>query len=155
MYSRPLCACRALWPLVGQHGVNSKVSELPADTFAIAENTLLLESEALGDRTAASVIDVGTNLDPVELPDHESMVDECLHRAGHRAAALCRFGQPIANAACAVLPRDAVETDHPGDLVLNDDSHLETVIVCQLIASTFDKGLRVLECLAGSPRHPP
>jgi hypothetical protein len=78
------------------------------------------ETKSLGYRAAAGVIDSRTDLDPVEPPRTECVIDEGTDGASHGAAALCVSGQPVADAGRAVLPGDAVEPDHPGDLAVLD-----------------------------------
>ena len=63
-------------PLVLEHGVHDEVDVARAEALAVADDALLRESEALRDRAAAGVADRHADLDAVQPPHVEGVIDE-------------------------------------------------------------------------------
>jgi hypothetical protein len=60
----------------------------------LSQHPVLVEAEALGDSAAAMVLGGGENLDPIELPGRQRVIDEKPHCGGHDPSALMRLVQP-------------------------------------------------------------
>jgi hypothetical protein len=106
--------------------VHDLVNVAVAHPLGLARDSLLGEHKALGDGAAAGVVDCRADLDPVESPRPERVIDECPDGTSHSAATLRRFGQPVADAGRTVPPGDIVEPNHPDDPPILDDHCFES-----------------------------
>lgn len=95
--------------------------------------SFLVKSEPLRDLAAFRVTDGAPNLDSMETPFAESIVNECFASSGHDTLALILLGEPVAYFDTSIQPIDFMEShcsDH-GVFVVN--SRRETVIIRKLI----------------------
>src|SRR3954469_25863885 len=106
---------RALGPLGGEHAVDDEVRVAAREALGAAQDALLAEPEPLRDRAAADVVGRRADLDAVQLPAVEGVLDERADRRGHDPAALMALGQPVADARVAMAPVDAVVADRADD----------------------------------------
>src|SRR6185295_9741393 len=88
--------------------VDDEVEIALAVALGVAPDALLAEARALRDGPAARVVHGGADLDPVQPPRAERMVDERAHGLRHRAPPLVVGGKPVADARRTVQPADAV-----------------------------------------------
>ena len=141
-------------PIGREHRVQHGVDPAVADPLDLQQAALLAEAEPLRDPAAGEVLDAGADLDAVDAPGADRVVDERPHRAGHDPPALLVLREPVADARAAVLPIDAVEADHADRPAVALDHGLEPVVVADLAPGSTDEGERRVAVVPGRPRHP-
>src|SRR2546423_6440926 len=145
---------RAVAPVGREHRVHGVVVEAAGNPHRLAQHALGGEAEALGERAAASVLDVQANLDAVQPPLGEGVIDDRVHGLGHRARALRSLIQPVADTGRPVGPVDAVEADHPHDPPALDDRRLKALFRGLLRVCPRDELARLRARLRLRPREP-
>jgi hypothetical protein len=122
--------------------------------LGLPEDPLLDEPQSLAERPAALVFDRAPDLDPVQPPDVERVLDEGRDGPGHQPTPLVGFRDPVADADAAVLAVERVVAEDASNPVVDRQRNLKAAVRGGLLASRADElegaraGLRV------GPRHP-
>jgi len=142
-------------PVCGQHRVDDCIEVTVANPLGLAQRPLLSERQALRYRTATLILGCDANLNPVQHPHAQRVVNKLPDGVGHYSPALELGTKPIAEAGRAILPIHAEEADHPRYVSVNDDGGLKTVVPGRLGFRFADESKRILEGLGSGPWQPP
>jgi O-acetylserine/cysteine efflux transporter len=124
--SLPLIGSRgsggALAPLAGQQAVDDLVAALVGKREALAEQALLDEPQAAGQRPAPLVGGIGMQRDAVEVQLAERMIEKHGHGPGGQPATLVAAVEPVADLGAARIGVD-VQADGAGQVPLVIGAH--------------------------------
>src|SRR5207253_3960283 len=126
----------------------------PVQAERLTRDALERHPHPLDERAAAIVVDARADLDAVQAPRVERLVEHCAERPRHRPATLRVGSEPVADARRAVLHVDAVKADHADDPPALEDRRLAAVPVANLFAAPRDEARGVLARLLRGPWQP-
>src|SRR5262245_53882836 len=116
-------------PVGGQHRVHDAVEPATLAQFRLAQGPLPAKAEASATGPAGQTPLGNPNLDSVQMPPAQRVVDERPHRRGHDSAALVLLAEPVAEAGRAVSPIDADAADNSRNRAPADDGSLKAVVL--------------------------
>jgi hypothetical protein len=106
-------AARSAAPATRERRVDHVIDEVVVEQFGLVLNALSPETQPLGYGAALLVLGSAGDGYPVQAELPEGVVHQCPTRGGHEPLALGSLAELVAQGGAAVLPLDAVMTDHP------------------------------------------
>src|SRR5262249_39416663 len=114
------------------------------DPLGLAQQTFARKAQPLRDGATAHVARGALYGDAVEAHAIHKIVNHGGAAAGHDAAALKARGEPVADAAMAGGPIDGMASNGSGDLAIDADSRLRSLVGLPLVANTLDEVTNIL-----------
>ena len=114
------------------------VHEPVTNALGLPKHALLRESEPLGNRPAALVLNASSNFNAVEFPDAEGVVHKSGGRPRDGAVALRLCGDPVdpvPDTAQQMLPVEPVITEHADDRISFDGRDGKPLVLSELLAA--------------------
>ena len=99
------------FPLIFHHPVNDEVNVMVIQEFSFSLESLLDKSESFGNSATSPVTSCAPDLDPVEVPFVECVIDEGFASPCDDPASLAIFRQPIPDFHASVQPIDFVKSN--------------------------------------------
>lgn len=144
----------SLVPVDREHCVDHAIKVVAINKLGLAQDALLGKSKAFGNGTTLAVFDRGPDLDPVEPPDCDRMINHKAHGASHQPPALMVGVEPVAQHGSAVPPVNLHVADHSCDAALANDGAVKAFVGRDLPFTAVDELEGILKGLCRRPCQP-